>query len=84
MNKPQRKTLLATAAVIALMVMFPPYHVMSYNRVRIMSGYGFLFSLPEYATSSGAIAANVNTATLLAQVMGALIVGGLIYVAVRD
>jgi len=84
MNKTQRKILLISAAIIALMVIFPPYQVKNYKEVTIMSGYAIIFSLPEYPTTSGSIPANVNAVTLFAEIFGALIVCGLAYVATKD
>jgi hypothetical protein len=84
MSETQKKILLATAAVVALMVIFPPYHVKNYTNVTIMAGYGFLFNLPAYAMESGReIPADVNVITLLAQIFGAVVVGGLGFIATK-
>ena len=81
MNGTQRKVLLVTAIVIALMVLFPPYEVKNYRQVTIMSGYGFLFALPEYQSLTASIPAYVNVQTLIVQILGAIVVGGLVYFA---
>jgi hypothetical protein len=66
------------------MVLFPPYTIRSYTQVIIRSGYGFLFALPQYVFDGGTIQASVNVWTLAAQIAGALIVGGLMYLAFRE
>lgn len=88
MNRKQKTVLLCTAAIIAIMVLFPPYVVKNYRGVVIRSGYGFLFDLPPYIQETSyvenpAIPATLNIPTLLIEVMGALIVGGLIHFAFR-
>ncbi|MDD2914501.1 MAG: hypothetical protein PHP70_04210 [Gallionella sp.] len=84
MNETQRKILIATAGVVALMVIFPPYIVENYRAVTIMAGYGFLFDLPSYAMQSGSsIPASVNVKTLLVQIFGAVVVGGLAFLSAK-
>ncbi len=84
MNETQRKILLATAGVVALMVIFPPYITENYKGVPIMAGYGFLFDLPSYVSQSGSsIPASVNVKTLLVQIFGAVVVGGLAFLATK-
>lgn len=85
MNQKQKTVLLCTAVVVGLMVLFPPYVVMKYKQVVIKSGYGFLFDLPPYvsATSTAVIPATVNVATLLIQIFAVLVVGGLVYLALK-
>ncbi len=84
MNETQRKILLSTAAIVALMVMFPPYIVENYKGVAIMAGYGFLFDLPSKALESGSsIPAVVNAKTLLVQIFGTVVVGGLAFFAAK-
>jgi hypothetical protein len=89
MNQKQRATLFYMAAIIGVMILFPPYVVKNFRQVVIKSGYGFLFNLPpyEYVSSAtdaiGVIPATVNAATLLMQIIGVLIVGGLICLAFR-
>ena len=78
------KDSLATAVVVALMVIFPPYIVENYRGVTIMAGYGFLFDLPSYAKESGySIPSSVNVKTLLVQIFGATVVGGLAFFATK-
>lgn len=80
MNKLQKRILLITAGIIAAMIIFPPYAVFNYKHIVIMSGYGLIFDLPSYLN----LPASVNVATLLAQIVGVLVVGVLVYFAFRD
>jgi hypothetical protein len=64
------------------MVVFPPYMVVNGYHVITMSGYGFLFN-PHLYTDKGIAPASVNTSTLLAQIVGILIVGTLLFFALR-
>jgi len=86
MNGTQRKVLLAAAATVALMIIFPPYEVKVSNGLTLMAGYGFLFDLPEYVYQlfNGeikSVPASVNVKTLLVQIFGAVVVGGLAFLA---
>jgi len=84
MNETQKMVLLVTAAVVAVMVMFPPYEVVNYNHVTIMAGYGFLLDLPSYVMEGGRqMPSSVNVKTLLAQILGAIVVGGLVFLATK-
>jgi hypothetical protein len=100
MNKRQQNVLICTAAVIAAMVLFPPYVAMSKpgefdfsgfavhrSEARsqprsqpIGSGYGFLFDLPEESYWYAAL----DPWKLIVQIAAALIVGLLVYFALRD
>lgn len=126
MNQKQKTVLLCTAVVVGLMVLFPPYVVMSDKQVVIKSGYGFLFDLPPLVSIASSpfrpqgrweivsedefmgnvpsqsqgriinmqdiiasspttftIPATVNVATLLIQIFAVLVVGGLVYLALK-
>lgn len=84
MNETQRKILIATAVVVALMVIFPPYIVENFRGALIMAGYGFLFDLPSHTFQSGSsIPSVVNVKTLLVQIFGAVVVGGLAFLAAK-
>lgn len=84
MNDTQRKILLATATVVALMIIFPPYIVEDYGGVTVMAGYGFLFDLPSYTTRFGSsIPSSVNVKTLLVQIFGAVVVGALAFLSTK-
>jgi hypothetical protein len=88
MNTKQRIILAVSAAVILLMVLFPPYVVMNYKRMVIEAGYGFLFSLPphryEFLGEQHSIPAIVNTSQLVVQIVGVLIAGLLMFFAHKD
>jgi hypothetical protein len=62
MNQKQKTVLLASAVIVTLMALFPPYVVKNYKHVAIRSGYGFLFDLPPYISTTGnaLIPATVN------------------------
>ncbi len=84
MNATQRKILLVTAGVVAMMVIFPPYIVVSSQGTTKMAGYGFLFDLPSYLTQSMFwIPSSVDVKTLLVQIFGAAVVGGLAFFAAK-
>ena len=76
MNRLQKNVLTCLAVVIFLMLLYPPYRVYGqYSSVRDVlqdSGYGLIFDLP--------LRASVNVTMLLAQWVGACLVGGLAFV----
>ena len=72
MNEMQRKVLIAVAAVLLGMLLYPPFQIITSERVFGM-GYSWLFVPPERAT--------VDVATLFAQWLGVLIVGGIVFLA---
>ena len=78
MNENQKKLLIGTAALIALMMVYPPYIATSGygNHVTNTYGYALLLDLPYKAT--------VNVATLLAQWLGALIVAAIAFFVLKD
>lgn len=84
MNESQRKILIATAVVVAMMVIFPPYIVENFRGMLLMAGYGFLFDLPSYLVQSGSsIPSVVNVKTLLVQIFGTVVVGALAFLAAK-
>lgn len=84
MNETQRRILLTTAGVVALMVIFPPYIAENYRGMPVLAGYGFLFDLPSYVMQSGStIPSSVNVKTLFVQIFGAVFVGGLAFFAAK-
>ncbi|OPY82514.1 MAG: hypothetical protein A4E65_00814 [Syntrophorhabdus sp. PtaU1.Bin153] len=78
MNKKQRWILFSCAAIIALMLLFPPFYYPTglHGPTRNM-GYAFLFNAPESEST-------VNIGTLLVQWIGVLIVGAILWFAFRD
>ncbi len=87
MNQKQKVVLLCTAALVVLMILYPPYVVMNSRQVVIKAGYGFLFDLPSYkpreVIGRSSIPATVNVPTLGIQMFGVLIVGGLVFIVLK-
>lgn len=75
MNETQRKILIATACVVALMVIFPPYIQETLSDSVRDTGYDFLFDLPYRSF--------VNVKMLLVQFFGTTIIGGLVFFATK-
>jgi hypothetical protein len=84
MNKIQQKVLIFSATIIALIIIFPPYQIKNFANVSIQTGYAFIFSLPEYHSSSASISANINAITLLVEIFSVLVICGLLYLAAKD
>jgi hypothetical protein len=86
MNKPQRIVLRIAAAVVALMVLFPPY-ALEVGAAKIVRerGYGFIADLPiANFGEGGKYPAKVDIEKLAAQIAGVLIVGGLVFLSLKD
>lgn len=73
LNARQRKVLVVMAAVILIMLIYPPYRIN--RKYYIESGYDFFFDLPSDAI--------IDTTTLLVQWVGVIIVGALCYLLFR-
>ncbi len=74
MNAKQKKILKIVVGVIVLMLVLPPYEVVSTNIYMQDTGYALIFNLPDKA--------NIKVATLITQWLGIAIVGtGLIFAA---
>lgn len=84
MNDKQRKTLITTAAIVAAMVLYPPYHLVTPDKLVLTSGYGYLFALPLHREGSTLLPTVVDVATLLVQMLGAVTVCGLLVLAFRQ
>lgn len=86
----QQLVLFITAGIVGIMVIFPPYVVKDGGRL-LESGYGYLFGLPGCSITRGSgmtaildyVPAVVNVSTLFIQIIGALIVGGLVWFALK-
>lgn len=74
MNEKQRKLLIGIAAVIFMLLLYPPYHS-TYMGASLGEGYHWIF-----ATGYGA----VNIGLLITQWIGVLIIGGLCYFLLKD
>lgn len=85
MNKNQKNVLLVTAGIIVAMVIYPPYVILNASDVVLVAGYGFIFDLPvRNLSSGGTIASTINIGTLIAQIISALTVGGLVFFALKN
>jgi hypothetical protein len=72
MNKNQQLVLLSVAIIVFVMLLYPPFQIMGRGM-----GYSWLFSPPhEMAT--------VNTAQLIAQWLGVVIVGGIAFLLLKN
>ena len=69
MNNNQRKALIGTATLIALMTLYPPVLTHSYS-TGTLRGYDWIFIDPT---------ATVNITVLLIQIFVTLLVGGILY-----
>jgi hypothetical protein len=86
MNNRQRITLRVMAGVVALMVLFPPYMLeVGASKIVRAQGYGVIFDLPVSSFGEGGqYPSRLDIAKLAAQVAGVLIVGGLIFLSLKD
>ena len=76
MNKKQRWVLFVSAAVVILMLLFPPFHFPIRERA-FNAGYGCLFDPPEDRPT-------VNTGMLLVEWVAVILAGGILWFALRD
>ncbi len=76
MNRRQKQILIVVAAVIGLMLLFPPYEIWSPFRHFVDTGFAWLFGLPQDA--------RVNTGQLLVQWLGVLLVGGVLFFIAKN
>lgn len=86
MNRKQRITLRVLAGIVALMLLFPPYvlEVGQYHLVR-ERGYGVIFDLPNSRFAEGpVIPSRLDISKLAAQIASVLIVGGLVFLSLKD
>lgn len=78
MNKKQRWVLFVCAAIIALMLLFPPvYFHAAEGGADANRGFGFLFDSRNDQIF-------VNAGTLLLQWVGTILVAGILWFALRD
>ena len=88
MNPKQKAVLFCTAAIIGLMILFPPYVMANTNNWVFKSGYGFIFALPTQISTSPrdetTYHATLHVSTLFSQIVGALIIGGLVCIAFKE
>jgi hypothetical protein len=82
MNKKQQCVLFVCAAVIVLMLLYPPFLSHGKNGMVANMGYGFLFHAPTGDFFE--LPSVVNVGMLLAQWVGVILVGGILWFAFRD
>lgn len=83
MNLSQKLILFATAIIVALMTIFPPYEIVLSGQ-RLNSGYAFLFHLPStVAGYEGYFSAKVDVQTLLVQIFATIVVCVLLLYATK-
>lgn len=75
MNQKQQKLSKIICVIVGLIVSFPPY-VLVYKGNVIRSGFSFIFDLPSRAT--------VNVSMLFAEMIGVLIIGGILFYAAKE
>jgi hypothetical protein len=75
MNTNQKRILIAVIAIIAGMLLYPPFHVVANNGTVFNMGYAWITDPPK----RGYVAATVNVGMLLIQWVGVLLVGGLAF-----
>lgn len=74
MNRNQRIVLISTAIVIGLMILFPPFQ--SPRRWNEYVGHYFILSPPaDYV--------RVDSTLLIIQIVGALIIGGILFLTMK-
>ncbi len=84
MNQKQRIVLFVMSGIIILIFLFPPYVIRVGQSGKHIgeSGYGCIFALPR--SERWRIAPTVNVSFMLAQIFGVLVVGGIIWFALKD
>jgi hypothetical protein len=78
LNHSRRLICMWTAGLVALMTLFPPFHVKLPNGAVVASGYGFLLWPPKL-DSSYTVIATVNATQLGLQWAGCLLVAGILF-----
>jgi hypothetical protein len=80
LNKNQKRTLMAVIVLILVMFLFPPFQAVLPNGVVHNMGYQWIFHPPM----KGLIPAVVNVPMLLLQLLGVLLVGGLVFFLTKN
>ena len=75
-NEKQKRLLIAIAAVVLGMLLFPPFHIRMTGGVVVWTGYSWIFGPYRGAT--------VNIALLITQWIGVLIVGAIVWFLLKD
>jgi len=80
MNPKQRNLLIGMIAVVVVMGLFPPFHYVGREGIVVNGGYNFVLSPP----GTGVFRASVDTAMLVTQWIGVVIVGTISYLLLRE
>jgi hypothetical protein len=80
MNTNQKIILITMVLVISGMFLYPPFNLVAKNGTVLNMGYAWIFEPPR----RGYFVSNVNTAMLLIQWIGVIVVGGLIFVLAKS
>ncbi len=84
MNKAQRTILISGAAIVVLMLLYPPFLFMFGEQPRpINLGYAFLLDPPLFSTP-GSRMGMVNVSMLVTEWLAVLIVTGALWLSARD
>lgn len=81
MNEKQRLVLFTTAAILVVMLLFPPFQSIYLQGVTTNEGYSFILSAPTYEISRRTVSAQVNRTMLLIQFVVVTTAAGLLYFA---
>jgi len=84
MNKKQRAVLAITAIVVIAMLVYPPFHGLLLNGIVRGLGYSWIWNPPQFSIGSTELESTVNVGLLVAQWLGALIVGGIAYLLCKN
>jgi len=84
MNKYQRIILLATAAILVAMLLFPPFKSQYMQGITVNSGYSFILTPPTYNLTYNSFNSQVNLPLLGLQYIIIVTVGGLLCLALKS
>ena len=77
MNRKQKKALIAVAAVVLGMLLYPPFHVRWTEGRVFRTGYGWIFAAPSDMGT-------VDIGLLITQWVAVLIIGAIAYFLFKD
>ncbi len=79
-RKKERIILLITAAILTLILLFPPFLAV-YKGIEINSGYSFILSppIPQITDPEIKFVSNINIALLFVQYLFAITIGGILW-----
>ena len=84
MNENQRKVLIITAALLIVMLLFPPFEQRVGQYLSINMGYSFLLEPPTYDDFQNNLKANVNLRQLGLQFLIVTVAGGLLFLSFKS